>query len=82
MKDKVDKKLKTREGQEKYDSGGKYEGQGRQETKDERGTGLDKPEERKRDLVKLSLVKMQMSNCDTILFCHQNNLFVHCKERK
>jgi hypothetical protein len=37
MKNKMDKKLKMREGQEKYGSGGKYEGQGRQETKDERG---------------------------------------------
>jgi hypothetical protein len=38
MKDKVDKKPEMREGQEKQDSGGKYEGKERQGTKDERGT--------------------------------------------
>ncbi len=38
MKGKEYKKLKMKEGQEIKDSGGKYEGQGRQETKDERGT--------------------------------------------
>ncbi len=37
MKGKEYKKLKMKEGQEIKDSG-EYEGQGRQETKDERGT--------------------------------------------